>query len=288
MRYFSKVFSKRMICAQDTDGLFDQKFVFNFGLGDPTCMKECPGIVVPHGKRLFGFWPIHLPTVVEQRRPSGQGFIVAVQINEAMGVFGARMEGDKMLITIHFPAAFNHLGALGKSIEIAFDCTKTEHIATPSNVGVSAVFPLIIFMELGKRFVLGQGFPPGSGLVKVEGVGVPGFQGFGAVLAGRASISIEEGPQFGECLFELPGLGKGAGVLGPDVEGAGMLGAVKVTAARESITELFGGLGKVAAVTKQGGIHALEIHGIPMVGAQNVQAGREQLSPLGQGLFIPL
>ena len=105
-------------------------------------------------------------------------------------------------------------------------------------------------MELGKRFVLGQGFPPGSGLVKVEGVGVPGFQGFGAVLAGRASISIEEGPQFGERLFELPGLGKGAGVLGPDVEGAGMLGAVKVTAAREGITELFGGLGKVATVTK--------------------------------------
>ena len=109
---------------------------------------------------------------------------------------------------------------------------------------------MIIFMELGKRFILGQGFPPGSGLVKVEGVGVPGFQGFGAVLAGRASISVEKRPQFGECLFELPGLGKGAGVLGPDVEGAGMLGAVKVTAAREGITELFGGLGKVATVTK--------------------------------------
>ena len=194
MRYFSKVFSKRMICAQDTDGLFDQKLVFNFGLRDPTCMKERPGVVVPHGKGLFGFWPIHLPTVVEKRRPSGQGFIIAVQINEAMGVFGACMEGNKMLITIHFPATLNHLGTLGKSIEIAFDCTKTKHITTPSNIGVSAVFPLIIFVELGKCFVLGQGFPPGSGLIKVKGVGVPGFQGFGAVLAGRTSISVEEGP----------------------------------------------------------------------------------------------
>ena len=165
MRYFSKVFSKRMICAQGTNGLFDQKFVFNFGLGDPTCMKERPGIIIPYGKRLFGFWAIHLPTVVEKRRPGGQGFIIAVQINEAMGVFGTRMESDKMLVSIHLPTALNHLGTLGKSIEIAFDCAKAEHIAPPGDIGISAVFPLIIFVELGKCLVLGQGFPPGSGLV---------------------------------------------------------------------------------------------------------------------------
>ena len=166
MRYFSKVFSKRMICAQDTDGLFDQKIRIQLQLRRPYLHERVSRHSGSTRKASFRILAHSPPDCVEQRRPSGQGFIVAVQINEAMSVFGARMEGDKMLITIHFPAAFNHLGALGKSIEIAFDCTKTEHIATPSNVGVSAVFPLIIFMELGKRFVLGQGFPPGSGLVR--------------------------------------------------------------------------------------------------------------------------